>query len=94
MRKLIDIITESATDLKPGQLFIPGLPGRIIAASGPFVLLHDVDDYGDSKKNEYDVYRKQGGAWKHMENLNLPYQNQRRAVDMFREEYGHDENRE
>jgi hypothetical protein len=71
------------------DIYIPGIAGEIIDRVGDFVLMHDEDDYGDVVKHEYDVYQKQGSDWKHIENLNEPYDRRGKiAVDKFRAKYG------
>jgi hypothetical protein len=71
------------------QIYIPGIPGEIIDRVGEYVLMHDEDDYGDVVKHEYDVYQQQGSGWKHIENINEPYDRRGNiAIEKFRTKYG------
>ena len=85
------MVQEAAAPLQPGQKFIQGIPGEIISTAGSYVLIYFEDDYGDVRKNEYDIYRYKNGEFKRENNLNMPYRRPAEAIERFQAIYGSEE---
>lgn len=66
------------------DIYIPGIDGEIIDRKDNMVLIWRIDDYGDNKKNEYEVYRKEGDEYQLVRNLDMPYDRPASAIDAFR----------
>lgn len=73
------------TDLREARSHLPGVPGKIIARAGEYLLIHDVQKQDDVKKNEYEVYTKGG---ERVTNLDMPYSTPSAAEKRFKREYG------
>lgn len=73
------------TDLREARSHLPGVPGKIIARAGEYLLIHNVQKQEDVKKNEYEVYTKGG---ERVTNLDMPYSTPSAAEKRFKREYG------
>jgi len=79
-------VEEAESDIR----FIPGVPGEAILKIGNYYLVWDRDRYESrTVKNEYDVYQQTGDTFKHIENLNMPYDPPGHATAMFIKKYSH-----
>ena len=80
-----ELVKESMVHESQHRRHLPGVSGKIIAHADEYVLVHDVDKQDDVKKNEYEVYTKDG---ERVTNLDMPYSTPSAAEKRFKKEYG------
>ena len=81
---------QELTQLKINERF--SFTGEIIAREGKYILVLDEERTDrHTVVNEYDVYKETNKGYVHIANLNLPYQNSKIAIALFKEKY-QDEN--